>query len=312
MGIEIESARFLLGAKESGVCFDHTLTLGRQHYFASRSETKSLLSEIGKESEFDRAGFPNEYPHYAEPFWRLLGANTIDSMDASSFEDANIVHDLNSPVPESLKLKYDALCDVGTLEHVFNFPMAIKNCMEMLKVGGRFFTFTPSNNYCGHGFYQFSPELFYQIFNDDNGFEVERIVAVEYGPGRCWNDVNKPSEIKSRVNVINSYPVLLFVQARKTEDRQYDKLCPQQSDYQSLWNESSEVENKEAKTKVNADSQQPSALVPSAKGKLKTFLLNYFPKLSRSLESIYTARFDKNFSFKNKVMYKRNSKKLNQ
>lgn len=308
MGIEIESARFLLGAKQNGVDFGNILTLGRQHYFACRSETNALLSEIGKLDEYEKAGFPDEYPHYAEPFWRLLGATNIDSMDASDFEGASLVHDLNVPVPSKLKSRYDAICDVGTLEHVFNFPVAIRSCMEMVKVGGRFFSFTPSNNYCGHGFYQFSPELFYQLFSEENGFEIERMIAVEYGPGRLWRDVSKPADIKSRVNVINRYPVLLFVQAKKVEEKNYDNLCPQQSDYQSLWDESKDQAGSSGE--MTSSRHQSSALVPSAKGNLKSFMLRNFPKLSRSLESVFTAYFDKNFSFKNKLMYKRNSKNL--
>ena len=51
-------------------------------------------------------------------------------MDASAFEGANFVHDLNNPIPEELHCKYDAVVDGGTLEHVFNVPVAFANPSE--------------------------------------------------------------------------------------------------------------------------------------------------------------------------------------
>ena len=77
---------------------------------------------------------------------------------------------MNLPIGDDLKRKFSVVIDGGTLEHVFNFPVAIKNCMQMLDVGGHFFVHTMANNFMGHGFYQFSPELFYRVFSPENGF----------------------------------------------------------------------------------------------------------------------------------------------
>ena len=86
-------------------------------------------------------------------------------MDASSFEGATVVHDLNLPITEALKGRFDVVCDAGTIEHVMNFPTAIRNCMEMVRVGGHLILGTPANNFFGHGFYQFSPELWFRLFS---------------------------------------------------------------------------------------------------------------------------------------------------
>ena len=62
--------------------------------------------------------------------------------------------------------QFDVVYDGGTLEHVFNFPVALRNAMELLRPGGRLFTIhTCANNLCGHGFYQFSRELFYRTLS---------------------------------------------------------------------------------------------------------------------------------------------------
>lgn len=299
MGIDVESARFLMGAREGGVSFRHTLSLGRQHYFVSRSETLALLRQCNKAHQYDSAGFPDTYPHFADPFWNLLNVEKMDSMDASDFEDATIVHDLNRPVPHELKNAYDAVCDVGTVEHVFDFPQAIRNCLDMVRVGGRFFTFTPANNYFGHGFYQFSPELFYRILHPDNGFEVERMVAVEYGPGRRWFDVSDPEMIRSRVNLINNYPVLLFVQALKTQTKEINAQTPQQSDYAFQWEEFKEGSG-------GPDNSKKAGLSE----RLKSFMLSRCPKLSRNLESFIVAKCDKSFQFTNPRMFQKNPKRL--
>ena len=44
----------------------------------------------------------------------------------------------------------------------------------MATVQDHFVRITPANNFFGHGFYQFTPELFFRIFSAANGFEVER------------------------------------------------------------------------------------------------------------------------------------------
>ncbi len=37
---------------------------------------------------------------------------------------ANVIHDMNMPLPDALKEQYDLVVDGGTLEHVFFFPTA--------------------------------------------------------------------------------------------------------------------------------------------------------------------------------------------
>src|SRR5688572_1418658 len=146
MAIDGNVARFLASAQRSGVSFRHTLTLGRLNYFLSVKETRQFLRWAGMDPAKYPALLDYESSRYAETFFRTLGAETVDSMDASNFEGATIVHDLNLPVPDSLKGKFDVVCDGGTIEHVMNFPVVIRNCMEMVKVGGHLILGTPANN----------------------------------------------------------------------------------------------------------------------------------------------------------------------
>jgi SAM-dependent methyltransferase len=253
MGILHSVAEFLVRAKAQGVCFERMLTLGRQNLFVSPIELGKLLkrhnvwpSGLGDE-EFYRSLFGS--PFFADPFFKHLGTVHLDSMDYSDYEGASVIHDMNQPIPPALREEYDLVFDGGTLEHVFNFPIAIKNCMEMLKPGGRFIAATPANSYFGHGFYQFSAELFFRVFSPQNGFEVERIwvkrcdafvsgllrrpIPVEISG--AWYEVTDPAAARERVLLSSRDPVLMFVQARRVRVAPVLETPALQSDYVANW-----------------------------------------------------------------------------
>lgn len=157
----------------------------------------------------------------------------MEALDFSAYEGATIVHDLNQPIPARWNQQFDVVFDGGTLEHVFDFSTAIKNCMQLLRLQGRFVSVTIPNNWCGHGFYQFSPELFFRVLSPANGFSVVEMFIAELG-GRCYA-VKDPATVQSRVELCNSRPVFLLVHARR--DRVCDLFArmPQQSDYEAEW-----------------------------------------------------------------------------
>ena len=128
------------------------------------------------------------------------------------------------------------------LEHVFNFPIAIGNLMRMLKVGGFMYLTVPANNLCGHGFYQFSPELMFRIFTPDNGFDLKRVMlaeasfpGTELAPARGVYEVADPARIGSRVELLSRRPAMLMVEARKISSAELFRPPPQQSDYVAAW-----------------------------------------------------------------------------
>jgi len=157
MGFTGPIAEFLVEARLGGADFTETLTLGHQSLFVSPRRLGRLLARNalwppGLTLREFYAGF-TESPGYVDSFLRGLGAQRVDSMDASPYERAGIIHDLNTPVPDELKESYTVILPGGTLEHVFNFPIALKSCMEMLRPGGRLFIYAVGNQQFGHGFY---------------------------------------------------------------------------------------------------------------------------------------------------------------
>ena len=163
MGIPTLHAKILFYSTTLGVSFDRTLTLGRQNLYTSKKDVRRYVSRFMNDDLV--AGDEFQDNEYAETLFKNLGANLIDSMDNSTYEGATVLHDLNQPINENMKNRYTAIFDGGTCEHVFNFPAAIKNCMQMLKVGGHFISFTVADNMCGHGFISiFSRIIFSDIF----------------------------------------------------------------------------------------------------------------------------------------------------
>lgn len=211
-------------------------------------------------------------------------------MDASDFEGASVIHDLNEPVGPDLLGQFDVVFDGGTLEHVFNFPQAVHSCMSMVKTGGHFIMHTPSNNLMGHGLYQFSPELFFRLLSEANGFAVQRLVVCEYGPVRRWFQANDPAEARARGQVINRYPVALYVEARKTGEVPSRLQTPMQSDYDMRWCEHTTGKETEAAVKdihawINPDLRQKA--------------LEAAPTAIRALERLHGSVMNRSFSLRN-------------
>ena len=238
MGFDVQCVKFLLGAQRNGVRFTRTAVLGRQQLFIKPTSLRRLLRDAGMVmSEAAVRETLTADPGFAEPLLRLLGAEEICSVDASPYEGATIVHDFNQPVPSHLVNAFSVVIDAGTLEHIFDFPRAIRNCMEMVREGGHLLLITPTNNFMGHGFYQFSPELFFRVCSEANGFAINRIIVCEVDPGAPWYQVVDPARAGRRVELVTSRPAYLLVEAAKLRHVPVLTSAPQQSDYTVLWQE---------------------------------------------------------------------------
>jgi hypothetical protein len=254
VGVTETTAEFLIEARGQGVDFDKTVTVGRQTLAFGPRRLKQLLRRHGRlptrADERDLLREFREAPWVIDPLLRVLGAGSIDAIDISRFEGATLTHDLNDPLPKELEGRFDLVFDGGSLEHIFNVPMALRNYMRMPRVGGRLIIVAPANNYFGHGFYQFSAELFFRVFSEVNGFAVERMqiaesdlersrpifgarIPFEWSGGRY--SVMDPQSIGDRVQLVNDQPAVLLVQARRTHLAEPLERSPQQSDYAARW-----------------------------------------------------------------------------
>jgi hypothetical protein len=211
MGISVNGARFLLAAREPGIEFGPTLTIGRQDLNTDDYEFARTFRDFPS-LPFD----PGARDRWVDSLLRLLGAREVEALDYSDYEGATLVHDLNYRVPDAWTNRYDLVLESGSLEHVFNFPIPMVSCMRLVKTGGHLIMHATANNWCGHGFYQFSPELFYRVLSPENGFTIERLIVDEEFLDSQWYEVPDPAIIGKRTELINSLPTMILILTRKT------------------------------------------------------------------------------------------------
>lgn len=247
MGLTKNMLLLLLSSKHKrAVSFESMIMIGRQKLHLKKVDVEACLrsfnySDINKVLE--------KIETYAEPVFNFIGSKTIDSLDASPYEEATVIQDLNVPLNSGFKQSYNLVLDSGTLEHVFNVPEAIKTCMKLTKKGGHFIGVYPCNNFFGHGFYQFSSELFYRTFSEENGFKIEDIILFVDEPNASFFSISDTSEQYQRVQFTNRKPVYIYVLAKKLKNVTLFQKAPLQMDYSQIKWKGKHIKNKRASKK---------------------------------------------------------------
>jgi hypothetical protein len=236
MAVDTQAFRLLLAARKAGVDFSRTVTFGRQSFFPKPRPAARALAASGLGITLAQIG-PLRHA-YAETFLTALGAGRVDAIDASDYEQASLVHDLNEPVPTELHGRYTCVFDGGTSEHVYNYPELISNAVRLLAVGGHFISITSGNNQSGHGFYQISPELFFRVFSTENGFAIRAVLLAGTRPGGRFYRVADPALLGHRIEFATAHPLHVAVIAQKVEPVDGLRCRPQQSDYRAQWQQS--------------------------------------------------------------------------
>jgi len=236
MGIDVSAFVFLMQNKDS--VKGNVLQLGRQgmHVAWSKKDIQlctDILALFDTETPFQTV--LSTYPH-ADGFFKYLGADIVDSMDYSSFEGASIVHDLNNPIPDNLANRFDFIYDGGTIEHIYDIKTVMDNIKKMLKVGGVFAGLAVGNNSLGHGFYQFSPELYRTVFSKQEGYEVISIQLIENTEIPEFIDLPTPKKGDRQELLTKDVPIYVAFVIRKIEEKSNTKNY-QQSDYLKDWGE---------------------------------------------------------------------------
>jgi hypothetical protein len=228
MGINRAEAQAILSLKRAGRVGSEILCLGRPELFLDGGDAQKLSQgfDLGWTAS---AAAAITQQIFADDFLGACGFSSVRSLDASAYEGASIIHDLNAPVPANLENITSFLYDGGTIEHVFDVATVLSNITRLLQPGGTALISTCANGQCGHGFYQFSPELFYRYF-ESNGFEDVRVYVVGLLKPSRWYLAVDPQKAGRRVQFSTSEPLQLLVVARKAV-ASAATVVPQQSDY---------------------------------------------------------------------------------
>ena len=249
MGILRSQAGLLLEHHRQHPFSGRLVQFGRQEVMFPLADLEPLLREWGVEPA-NRAELARitdrTRPLTDVEFFGVFGFDEITSLDYEAVAGSGIVVDLNRrPLPESCRGRFDIVFDGGTMEHVFHVPNLLANVVDLLAEGGRVIHANPSSNSVDHGFYCFSPCLYFEYYSA-NHFELEAVKLLDYGSKLrrvriTAYDYLPPiprSALDGYLPTGNVHYV--FCVARKTASATND-VIPQQGFYAGLWQRKAQV-----------------------------------------------------------------------
>ena len=248
MGIPKTGASLLYELRGTRPLGSSVLQLGKQSLYVEADQIPGIAAQHGFDVHVDDV-LRDENGEYIEEtyndvtFFKKLGFTTVHSLDYSDYEGADIVHDLNNPVPEHLHDQYDFIYEGGTLEHVFDFPQSLRNVHDLLKVGGVVAHDSPSRNHVDHVCYMYSATVFWDYYNA-NLYKVLKSYIYEYETehtaytGTPWKVYEySPAAIEHLVaGGWGRKRLGIWFVAEKTEKSRCD-VIPQQGAYRNTWAE---------------------------------------------------------------------------
>jgi SAM-dependent methyltransferase len=247
MGLDITALKFLHKIKKQKL-LGNTITIGRQSLTIHPSCVKKFL-EIS--SEYIQSNYCEDL------LLKYFNATNVESLDFSDFEKATHIVDLNLPLPQKFHGIYDTVINFGTLEHIFNISEALKSCSALCKKGGQILHIMPSNNFCGHGFYQFSPELFFSLYSEKNGYAETEVFLSDVTDNNYIYKVKSPKN-GNRINLYSFNSLNVLCRTVLVENK-LSALNVQQSDYNYIWSSkkreihvSSNIESLPSKKKLQS------------------------------------------------------------
>lgn len=239
MGVDIEIFGRLVELSTRFRPKGRTLMLGRQKFiplerFGWRYE--KILTDNGYDLSLDEV---TQDDGYSETLFEKLGFGPIETMDFSDYEGASVIHDLNLPVLKKLEKKFGFIFDGGTLEHVFNVPVALESVFRMLRVDGRFLSVNGLNGWHGHGMYQFNPELVWSFWRRNCGCAVHECRGIQKTPKGVGAQVRfpDPAERGGRLRLNRMVPdgrIYLYYEIERLKTSAL-KGRVLQSDYEDSW-----------------------------------------------------------------------------
>jgi hypothetical protein len=118
------------------------------------------------------------------------------------------------------------------LEHIYNAAQALKNVSTMCAEGGQILHILPANNQCGHGFWQFTPQLFHSLYSQANGYSETTVFLASFDNEARWYEAEAPSN-GQRIVIQSVGPLYVLCRTKRGSRVSHDRV--QQSDYVYAW-----------------------------------------------------------------------------
>ncbi len=248
MGIAVTLAEMIIREHLHRPIEGKLLLIGRQTVNLSRQEALEKMAEFGIDTggiaiddlTVDTSTVRSEQQSETEfitddSFFRLLGVTDIEWLDHSDYEGANIIHDLNTPIPDELDEYADFIIDGSTFDNVFNPGEAMRNVSRLMKPGGRLFTINQASNH--HLPYLIFTAHWFLDYFVMNRYADAKIYHVLLIPGNPWIffsfDYDTLTKDAADVhNIVVEYEMGIVAFAEKGADSTWD-VIPNQQHYRS-------------------------------------------------------------------------------
>lgn len=253
MGIPTAAAGLLIDEAKRRPFSGSVLQLGRSSVYFTRSELENLARKRGFALASASLDGRSHDPRLAaqgclddQGLFRSLGFDTVGALDIADWEGAEIIHDLNTPIPAELESTWDVVFETGTTVQIFDLRQVLANLARLVRVGGRIVhALVPSHNHVDLGFYMPSPTL-YSDFYAANGFTVASnllcLLETHWHRGRLMTprcEVRRytPGSLDHlSYGRFGASQLALFVVAEKTAESTWDQV-PQLGQYRQSWEE---------------------------------------------------------------------------
>lgn len=172
-------------------------------------------------------------------FFALFSDVNVRSIDVSGYEGADIVHDLNTPIPDHLAGKFDFVFDGSCFDNMFNPACGIMNAGRLLRAGGRVMMGEHGSLY-PYAYLMYSPEWFNDYFVANRFAYCRPGIAIWDDGGiymdmYLWDPVHQDKTGKWRYghsHIQTKRNVSIGVMAEKGEHSTWDRM-PIQAIYRS-------------------------------------------------------------------------------
>jgi len=215
MGISLIPAAFLLRHAAQVKDAKSGVILGRQKLHMKPGALDRFV-KLAQASGYDVA--PDDLRQedgFTERLLDAIGYPRLAALDFTDAEGAEHVHDLNLPLPDTLKERFDLVIDGGTTEHVFNIGQAIDNCYAMLKPGGLMLAYIACDGWFGHGFFQTGPDVPWRYWHHTRGCEMLEVSVVGRRTPRKIVSIPDPTGRRRGGEMFFEGPQMLLYAARK-------------------------------------------------------------------------------------------------
>jgi SAM-dependent methyltransferase len=169
------------------------LMIGRQNTGLTPDAAKHLVTRNGIPLLTDSFEIDKDTKHSRgddeitdRSFFAAFTDCSVEAIDVSDYEGAEIVHDMSVPIPDHLRGQFDFIYDGSTLDNVFNAAIAMQNINDLLKPGGRCVLMNWSNS-TPTAYAMLSPDWFMDYFSYQE-YEDARVLVIETAAehGRVW------------------------------------------------------------------------------------------------------------------------------